>query len=383
MKFVFAPDSFKGTLSSQEISTILSQKAKEIFGNVQTVSVIIADGGEGTIEAMAHQCGGKKRYVDVKNPLGKTIKAHYLALSDKKALIEMATASGITLIPHKISNALKTTSYGTGELIKNALDNNVEEIIISIGGSATNDGGIGMLNALGVQFLDENNAPLNPIGENLIKIKTIDTSSMDKRINKTKFTVMCDVTNPLLGQKGATYVFGKQKGANEHHLALLEDGMVNYAHKIKEFLGVDITTIAGGGAAGGMGAGLVAFCNAQMKSGIKTILELIDFKTIIKNADLIVTGEGRVDSQSADGKVLDGIGSYAKKEQIPVVALCGGMGNGANAIYNCGIDSIMVTPNSPMSLDEALQNAPALLEDSAERMFKMIKIGMSFKQSVK
>ena len=209
MKFVFAPDSFKGTLSSQEISTILSQKAKEIFGNVQTVSVIIADGGEGTIEAMAHQCGGKKRYVDVKNPLGKTIKAHYLALSDKKALIEMATASGITLIPHKIDNALKTTSYGTGELIKNALDNNVEEIIISIGGSATNDGGIGMLNALGVQFLDENNAPLNPIGENLIKIKTIDTSSMDKRINKTKFTVMCDVTNPLLGQKGATYVFGK------------------------------------------------------------------------------------------------------------------------------------------------------------------------------
>lgn len=379
MKFVFAPDSFKGTLSSQEISAILTKKAKEVFGDVETISAVIADGGEGTLDAVMQMSGGEERYVQVKNPLWEVITARYLAINEQQALIEMAAASGITLIPHKMGNALKTTSYGTGELIKAALDSGIRDIVISIGGSATNDGGIGMLSALGVKFLDESGEKLIPIGENLGKIKAIDISEIDECIAKTKFTIMCDVTNPLLGKKGATHTFGPQKGADTQQIAVLESGMNNYAKRMQEVLHKNIADVPGTGAAGGMGAALLAFCNAEMKSGINTVLELINFAEIIKGADLIITGEGRVDSQSADGKVLDGIGAYAKRNNIPVIALCGGMGNGAEAIYDCGINSIMVTPNKPMELDEALKNAHELLECAADRMFRMIKVGMSVK----
>lgn len=379
MKFVFAPDTFKGTLSSQEIITILTKKAQEHFTDVETVGVLIADGGEGTIEAVEQMKGGQRRYLEVTGPLGEKVNAYYLKLNDKQVLIEMATASGITLIPYREGNALYTTSYGTGELIKDALASGAEEIIISIGGSATNDGGIGMLSALGVKFFDIKENELQPIGKNLINIARIDVSSLNEQVKKAKFTVMCDVTNPLIGQNGATYVFGPQKGANKEHLELLEKGMKHYAEKIKETLGHDVTKISGGGAAGGMGAALLAFCNASMQSGIKTILDLINFNQIIAGADLIITGEGRIDGQSANGKVLDGIGNYARKRYIPVVAITGGMGDNAHLVYDCGIDSIMVTVNKPMSLEMALDNAKSLLEDCADRLFRFIKIGMNLR----
>lgn len=377
MKFVFAPDSFKGTLSSQEIISILTKKARQHFENIQTQGVLIADGGEGTIEAVEQMKGGSKKYLEVTGPLGEKVNAHYLRLNEKQVLIEMATASGITLIPYREGNALYTTSYGTGELIKDALLSGADDIIISIGGSATNDGGIGMLMALGVRFLDDKGKELEPIGKNLLNIARIDTKSLNKRIKMAKFTVMCDVTNPLVGQNGATYVFGPQKGANKEQLHLLESGMKNYAAKIKETLGIDVADLPGGGAAGGMGAALMAFCGAFLQSGIKTILELINFKDIIADADLIITGEGRIDGQSANGKVLDGIGRYAKERNIPVIALAGGMGDNAHLVYDCGIDSIMVTVNSPMSLEMALDNAEPLLEDCADRLFRFIKIGMN------
>lgn len=377
MKFVFAPDSFKGTLSSQEIISILTKKARQHFENIQTQGVLIADGGEGTIEAVEQMKGGSRKYLEVTGPLGEKVNAHYLRLNEKQVLIEMATASGITLIPYREGNALYTTSYGTGELIKDALLSGADDIIISIGGSATNDGGIGMLMALGVRFLDDKGKELEPIGKNLLNIARIDTKSLNKRIKMAKFTVMCDVTNPLVGQNGATYVFGPQKGANKEQLHLLESGMKNYAAKIKETFGIDVADLPGGGAAGGMGAALVAFCGAFLQSGIKTILELINFKDIIADADLIITGEGRIDGQSANGKVLDGIGQYAKERNIPVIALAGGMGDNAHLVYDCGIDSIMVTVNSPMSLEEALDNADPLLEDCADRLFRFIKIGMN------
>ncbi len=377
MKFVFAPDSFKGTLSSQEIISILTKKARQHFENIQTQGVLIADGGEGTIEAVEQMKGGSRKYLEVTGPLGEKVNAHYLRLNEKQVLIEMATASGITLIPYREGNALYTTSYGTGELIKDALLSGADDIIISIGGSATNDGGIGMLMALGVRFLDDKGKELEPIGKNLLNIARIDTKSLNKRIKMAKFTVMCDVTNPLVGQNGATYVFGPQKGANKEQLHFLESGMKNYAAKIKETLGIDVADLPGGGAAGGMGAALVAFCGAFLQSGIKTILELINFKDIIADADLIITGEGRIDGQSANGKVLDGIGQYAKERNIPVIALAGGMGDNAHLVYDCGIDSIMVTVNSPMSLETALDNAEPLLEDCADRLFRFIKIGMN------
>lgn len=377
MKFVFAPDSFKGTLSSQEIISILTKKARQHFENIQTQGVLIADGGEGTIEAVEQMKGGSRKYLEVTGPLGEKVNAHYLRLNEKQVLIEMATASGITLIPYREGNALYTTSYGTGELIKDALLSGADDIIISIGGSATNDGGIGMLMALGVRFLDDKGKEMEPIGKNLLNIARIDTKSLNKRIKMAKFTVMCDVTNPLVGQNGATYVFGPQKGANKEQLHLLESGMKNYAAKIKETFGIDVADLPGGGAAGGMGAALMAFCGAFLQSGIKTILELINFKDIIADADLIITGEGRIDGQSANGKVLDGIGRYAKERNIPVIALAGGMGDNAHLVYDCGIDSIMVTVNSPMSLEMALDNAEPLLEDCADRLFRFIKIGMN------
>ena len=379
MKFVFAPDSFKGTLSSQEIIDILTEKAQQHFKDVQTQGVLIADGGEGTIAAVEQMKGGSRRYLEVTGPLGEKVNAHYLRLNEKQVLIEMATASGITLIPYREGNALYTTSYGTGEMIKDALASGADDIIISIGGSATNDGGMGMLMALGVRFLDKDGKELEPVGKNLMNIAKIDTASLNRRVKTANFIVMCDVTNPLIGPNGATYVFGPQKGANAKQLKLLESGMKNYAAKIKETLGADVANLPGGGAAGGMGAALTAFCGASLQSGIKTILDLINFENIIADADLIITGEGRIDGQSAGGKVLDGIGRYAKKRNIPVIALTGGMGDNAHLVYDCGIDSIMVTVNAPMSLDTALTHAEPLLADCADRLFRFIKIGMNLR----
>lgn len=379
MKFVFAPDSFKGTLSSQEIIDILTEKAQQHFKDVQTQGVLIADGGEGTIAAVEQMKGGSRRYLEVTGPLGEKVNAHYLRLNEKQVLIEMATASGITLIPYREGNALYTTSYGTGEMIKDALASGADDIIISIGGSATNDGGMGMLMALGVRFLDKDGKELEPVGKNLLNIAKIDTASLNRRVKTANFIVMCDVTNPLIGPNGATYVFGSQKGANAKQLKLLESGMKNYAAKIKETLGADVANLPGGGAAGGMGAALTAFCGASLQSGIKTILDLINFENIIADADLIITGEGRIDGQSAGGKVLDGIGRYAKKRNIPVIALTGGMGDNAYLVYDCGIDSIMVTVNAPMSLDTALTHAEPLLADCADRLFRFIKIGMNLR----
>lgn len=379
MKFVFAPDSFKGTLSSQEIIDILTEKAQQHFKDVQTQGVLIADGGEGTIAAVEQMKGGSRRYLEVTGPLGEKVNAHYLRLNEKQVLIEMATASGITLIPYREGNALYTTSYGTGEMIKDALASGADDIIISIGGSATNDGGMGMLMALGVRFLDKDGKELEPVGKNLLNIAKIDTASLNRRVKTANFIVMCDVTNPLIGPNGATYVFGPQKGANAKQLKLLESGMKNYAAKIKETLGADVANLPGGGAAGGMGAALTAFCGASLQSGIKTILDLINFENIIADADLIITGEGRIDGQSAGGKVLDGIGRYAKKRNIPVIALTGGMGDNAHLVYGCGIDSIMVTVNAPMSLDTALTHAEPLLADCADRLFRFIKIGMNLR----
>lgn len=375
MKFVFAPDSFKGTLSSGQIISILERKARIYFPDAETAGVLIADGGEGTLDAVMQAVNGVKKSVRVRNPLNEPVNARYLIWDDKRALIEMAEASGLTLIPYREGNALFTTSYGTGELIRDALDAGADEITISVGGSATNDGGIGLLAALGAEFLDKDGVRLEPVGKNLIDIERIEITGMHKRINKVKFTVMCDVTNPLLGAHGATYTFGPQKGANRKQLDFLEKGMQNYASKIKALLGTEADAVPGGGAAGGAGAALAVFCAAAMKSGIDTILELIGFEDLVADADLIITGEGRIDDQSVHGKVLDGIGKYAKKRRIPLIAIAGSMDTSAENLYRCGIGSIMVAPDKPMTLSCAMEHAPELLEDAIDRMFRFLKIG--------
>ena len=379
MKFVFAPDSFKGTLSSERMIQILSKKAKEIFPGIETAGVPIADGGEGTLDAVMHSAGGKRKKCMVTGPLMQPVEAEYLILDDRRVLIEMAKASGITLIPYAEGNALKTTSYGTGELIRDALESGYRDITISIGGSATNDGGIGMLEALGIKFYDKDNHRVVPVGENLGNIFRIDMTDFVDEIKDAEIRVMCDVRNPLLGENGATYVFGPQKGASEAQLAVLEKGMEHYASLLEETCGQNVSGQEGAGAAGGMGAALMAFCHAKLQSGIRTILDLIHFDTIIQDADLIISGEGRVDGQSACGKVLDGIGSFAMEKSIPLVVITGGMGKGAQDVYRCGIESIMVTENGPMSLEDAISNAEILFEDAADRMFRLIKTGMKLK----
>ncbi|MGN0292538.1 MAG: glycerate kinase, partial [Lachnospiraceae bacterium] len=286
---------------------------------------------------------------------------------------------GLPMVPPDKRNPMKTTSIGTGELIRDALDKGYREISIAIGGSATNDGGMGAMTALGVRFLDKEGNELAGAGEDLIRVASIDVSRIHPAVAETSFTVMCDVNNPLTGEHGAAYTFGMQKGADEEKLRALEAGMKNYASVIREQLGVDVDAIPGSGAAGGLGAALKVFLHADMKSGIETVLDLIDFNSHLEGTDLVITGEGRMDWQSAFGKVPGGIGLRCKARNIPVIAIVGGMGNGAQNLYEYGICSIIPTVNGPMPLEEALERAEELYADAADRMFRMLKTVMQIR----
>ena len=376
MKLVFASDSFKGTLSSEQTVELLTKAAHEVFGPCETFGVPVADGGEGTTDAVILARKGQKVYEEVHGPLMETVKAYYGRLSDKEAILEMAQASGLPMVPEELRNPLNTTTYGTGELVKAALDAGYTDISIAIGGSATNDGGMGFASALGVRFFDADGNVLEGKGSELEKVAHIDVSGLDERAKSAHFTVMCDVTNPLCGKDGATFTFGKQKGGTPEILERLEKGMCNYRDVIIREFGINPDDTPGTGAAGGLGAALKIYLNAEMKSGIETVLDLIDFDSILKGVDLVVTGEGRTDWQSCFGKVMQGVGDRAKKHGIPVTALCGGLGKGYEQIYEHGIDSIMTTVDGPMPLSEALEKAEDLYYKGAIRMFRMVRAGM-------
>ena len=379
MKMIFAPDSFKGSLSSIQVIELLKEAAYKVFPDIEIIGVPIADGGEGTKEALVSFLSGKYKHIKVKNTLGKEISASYGVLDKESVIIEMASASGLTLISNEKRNPLYTTTYGTGEMIKDALENGFTNITIAIGGSGTNDGGIGAMSALGVKFLDKSGKEVKPIGQSLIDIVDIDISEIHPQIHKADFTVMCDVTNHLLGPEGATYVYGPQKGGNKEELDYLESGMRNYAKVIEDKFHIDITNIAGAGAAGGLGAALMVFANAKLKSGISTVLEKIHFEDFLEGASCVLTGEGMLDWQSASGKVVAGIGLLCKKKEIPVIAIVGGMGEGALDIYQYGIDSIVPAINAAMDMEEAMERAEELLLNAAERTFRLIKVGMMMK----
>lgn len=376
MKFVFASDSFKGTVTSGQTIEMLTKAANEVFGPCETVGVPVADGGEGTTEAVILARKGEKIYADVHGPLMEMAQAYYGRLSDSEAVLEMAQASGLPMVPPELRNPLNTTTYGTGELVLAALKAGYTDISIAIGGSATNDGGMGFARALGIRFLDADGNELEGRGSDLEKVAHIDASGLDERAKNARFTVMCDVTNPLCGKDGATYTFGKQKGGTPEILDRLEKGMCNYRDVIIREFGIDPDQIPGTGAAGGLGAALKIFLNGQMKSGIETVLDLIGFDELLEGADLVVTGEGRTDWQSCFGKVMQGVGDRAKKHGIPAVALCGGLGRGYDQIYEHGIDSIMTTVDRPMPLATALEKAEELYYKGAIRMFRMVNAGM-------
>ena len=376
LKLLFASDSFKGSLSSAETAVILEKAAKEVFGSCNCSSVSVADGGEGTVEAVVSAVNGRIISAPVHDPLMKPITASYGVIDGNKAVIEMASASGLPLVPVHIRNPLNTTTFGTGELILHAIDSGYTDISIAIGGSATNDGGMGCMRALGVRFLDSFGNELEGFGRDLEKVYDIDTSGIDKRLHDCRVTVMCDVRNPLCGDNGATNTFAEQKGADEQTRRRLESGMQIYREIIKRCTGVDCDAVEGAGAAGGLGAALMVFCNGAMRSGIDTVLDLINFDRRLEGVDLVVTGEGRADWQSAFGKVMSGVGMRAKKNGIPAVGLCGSLGKGAMDICSFGIDSLMTTVNAPMTLDFALDNAEALYYEAAVRMFRLIQVGM-------
>ncbi len=379
MKFLFASDSFKGTLSSRKTAELLAQAASEIFPGCEYGSIEVADGGEGTTDAVLSAVDGRKIAVAVRGPLWDETAAYYGRLDGTRAVMEMAQASGLSLIPAEKRDPRKTTSYGTGEMIADALEKGFRDISVAIGGSATNDGGIGCMRALGVRFLDGNGQELPGCGDDLAKIRSIDLSGLDPRVKDCTFTVMCDVTNPLCGEKGATYTFGRQKGATPEILKELEAGMCNYRDILYKQFGVNMDEVPGAGAAGGLGAALMVFLNGTLKSGIETVLDLVEFDRKLEGVSLVVTGEGATDWQSVFGKVMQGVGVHCKRAGIPAVAVVGSMGKGAEDIYDYGIESILTTVNAPMPLEEALCRAEELYLEAARRLFRLLRAGRGMK----
>ncbi len=380
MRFLFASDSFKGTLSSEQIIRLLDDAARRVFPGCETMGVPIADGGEGTVDAVIAVTKGEMRTVKVCGPLMEEAQASYGVFHGDSAVIEMAAASGLPMVPTEKRNPLNTTTYGTGELIKDALDAGYRKLSIAIGGSATNDGGMGAMRALGIRFLDADGKELEGKGSDLAKVADIDVSGLHPAVAESEITVMCDVNNPLTGPDGATYTFGKQKGGTPEILDELEAGMKQYASVIEKKLGMDVDKIPGAGAAGGLGAALCVFLKATLKSGIETVLDLIDFDKLLDGTDLVITGEGRIDWQSAFGKVPSGIGMRCKAKGVPAAAIVGGMGDGAEKIYEFGVESIIPTINGAMDIEEALTRAEELYANAAERLFRLVKIGMDMKK---
>lgn len=380
MKFLFASDSFKGTLSSEKIIELLTESAEKIFPGCETAGVPVADGGEGTVDAVIAVTKGTIKKVKVHGPLMEETEATYGEFNGDSAIIEMAAASGLPMVPTEKRNPLNTTSYGTGELIKDALDSGYRKISIAIGGSATNDGGMGAMSALGVKFFDAEGNVLSGVGSDLTKVADFDMSGLHPAVKETEFTVMCDVTNPLTGPDGATYTFGKQKGGTPEILDTLEAGMIKYKDIILAKTGIDVDKIEGTGAAGGLGAAFKVFLNANMKSGIETVLDLIEFDKLLEGVDMVVTGEGRIDWQSAFGKVPSGIGQRCKNHGIPAIAIVGGMGTGADKIFEFGVESIIPTINGAMDIEEALDRAVELYKGAADRAFRLVRVGMEIKK---
>jgi len=377
MKIVVTPDSFKGSLTAVEVSDAIEQGIREIFPEAEIVKIPMADGGDGTVQCLVNATGGKILREKVTDPLGDEVLASYGILGDKKtAVIEMAEASGLTLVPENRRNPLITTTYGTGQLIKAALDQGCRKMIIGIGGSATNDGGAGMVQALGVKLLDREGKEIGFGGGELKKVFRIDTKCLDNRLSETEVLIASDVSNPLCGPKGATRVYGPQKGATPEITKELDESLAYFAEIIKRDLNKDVKDIPGAGAAGGLGASLIAFLNAELRPGIDIMIEIVKLEQAIKDADLVITGEGKIDSQSIFGKVPLGIGKSAQRYNVPVIAIVGDIGEGSSLIYKYGINSIMSTVNKAISIDEAMKMSKILLKDATERMMRIIETGM-------
>lgn len=370
MTILVAPDSYKGSLSAIEVCNAVEKGIKKVISNCDVVKIPMADGGEGTVEAMVFATDGEIIEKEVIGPLGENVKAFYGILGDgKTAVIEMAAASGLPLVGEN-KNPLITTTYGTGELMVDAIEKGCRDLIIAIGGSATNDGGLGMAQALGVQFKDTDGNQLAYGGGELSKLASIDTSNVLDALVETNIRVACDVTNPLCGEEGASAVYGPQKGATPEMVEQLDNNLKRFATIIKQTLGKDIMDLPGSGAAGGLGGGLVAFANAKLESGVSIVIDAVQLSKQTEGADLVITGEGRTDRQTAYGKVPVGV-SKSVPADIPVICLSGGIGEGTEALYDQNVTAFFSITDGPMTLETAIENGEVLIESATENIIRL------------
>lgn len=376
MKVLIAIDSFKGSLSSVESSDVISSAIKDIYPDAEIISFPLADGGEGTVESIVHAVGGNIIPLNITGPSNEKIDAHYGILQDgKTAIIEIAEACGLPLLSNDQLNPLKATSYGVGEIIIDAIKKGCREFVIGLGGSATNDAGVGMLQALGFKFLDKYNQEVNFGGSALYDIKKINLDKVNKTLKSCTFKVACDVNNLLTGRNGATYVFGPQKGATPEMVNYLDKGMFQFAKNVEKQLGFTINDIAGGGAAGGLGAAFSGFLNGTLQSGIDLVLQTINLEKHIEGSDYVITGEGRLDKQTTMGKVPVGVARLAAEKQIPVIALAGYITDEIEILNDHHITSCISIMNKPMSVDEAMkpENTKRNLATTTNQLFRLIK----------
>lgn len=372
---VLAPDSFKESMTAKEVCEAMERGIRKANSQIRCIHVPMADGGEGTMQSLVDATGGRVYSKEVVGPLGNNVVAEYGILGNGEiGVIEMASASGIHLVDLEKRNPLITTTFGTGQLIKACLDKRVKKLLIGIGGSATNDGGAGFIQALGGRLLDENGDDLSYGGGALAKLHTIDLSNLDERLKYVSVEVACDVNNPLCGKEGASYVFGPQKGATREMIEILDQNLSHYAEVIKEQLGKDVISKAGAGAAGGLGAGLMAFLDVKLKSGIEMVIEYANLEEKVRDADMVWTGEGSIDFQTQYGKTPLGVAMIAKKYNKPVIALAGRVGNDIDVLYDKGIDAIFGIMRGVTSIEEALVKGPENVEKTSENIIRLLNI---------
>lgn len=377
MRILIAPDSFKESMTAKEAADAIEIGIRKVMPDAVCVKVPMADGGEGTTQSLVDATNGQLFQIEVLGPLGDPVTASFGLFGDgKTAVLEMASASGMQLIPHDQRNPLFTTTYGTGQLIKAALDKGAKHLVIGIGGSATNDGGAGMFQALGGRLLDKDGYELPYGGGSLDRLHTIDASNLDPRLKDVTVEVACDVNNPLTGENGASHVFGPQKGATPEMVERLDSNLKHYAKIIKEQLGKDVDQIPGAGAAGGLGAGLIAFLSAKLIKGVELVIQHTKLEQQMAGVDFIITGEGRIDGQTVFGKTIFGISTLAQKHNLPVIALVGCIGKGAEAMYEHGVTAMFSILSVSCTVETALQMGRENLIKTSENIARVLKLGV-------
>lgn len=367
------PDSFKGTLSAIEICNIEKKVVKEYFPDCEVLAIPIADGGEGTVDCFLYALDAEKMTVETTGPYGETIQASYAKIG-RKAVLEMASVAGLPLAEKSGAlNPCKTTTYGLGKLIRHAVEAGCDELVIGLGGSCTNDGGIGVARALGTRFYDVQGMEINPASDEMTRIARIDSSDTEKFLKGIKITGMCDIDNPMYGRTGAAYVFAPQKGADEAMVKILDENLQALAGVIRESLGKDVAEIPGAGAAGALGAGLTAFLGAELRSGIETILNLVEYERLLVNADMVFTGEGQIDSQSLRGKAVIGVAKGAQQKGVPVVVVAGSIGDGAEGAYDSGVNAMFSINRQPVDFEKSKQFCKENLERTMRDILRFYK----------